>query len=57
MTVPSPAALDLAINYRLATFGAALYPAEPDNLTDRILTQARYYLGTPYRRDGSFQSK
>jgi hypothetical protein len=30
--------------------------SEPDNLTDRTLTQARYYLGTPYRRGGSLQT-
>ena len=30
--------------------------SEPDNLADRILTQARYYLGTPYRRGGSLQT-
>lgn len=29
---------------------------EPDNLTNRTLTQARYYLGTPYRRGGSLQT-
>lgn len=28
----------------------------PDNLTDRALTQARDYLGTPYRRGGSLQT-
>jgi len=28
----------------------------PDNLTDRILTQARSYLGTSYRRGGSLQT-
>jgi len=28
----------------------------PDDLTDRILTQARYYLGTPYRRGGSLKT-
>ena len=31
--------------------------SKPDNLTDRTLPQAGYYLGTPYRRGGSFQSK
>ena len=31
--------------------------SEPDNLADRILTQAHYYLGTPYRRGGSLQSE
>jgi hypothetical protein len=31
--------------------------SKPDNLTDRTLTQARGYLGTPYRRGGSLQSK
>ena len=30
--------------------------SEPDNLTDRTLTQARDYLGTPYRRGGSLQT-
>ena len=30
--------------------------SEPDNLTDRILTQARDYLGAPYRRGGSLQT-
>jgi hypothetical protein len=30
--------------------------SEPGNLTDRPLTQARYYLGTPYRRGGSLQT-
>jgi cell wall-associated NlpC family hydrolase len=30
--------------------------SEPDNLTDRTLTQARYYLGTPYRRGGSLRT-
>jgi hypothetical protein len=30
--------------------------SEPGNLTDRTLTQARYYLGTPYRRGGSLQT-
>jgi len=30
--------------------------AEPDNLTDRTLTQVRNYLGTPYRRGGSLQT-
>ena len=30
--------------------------SELDNLMDRTLTQARYYLGTPYRRGGSLQT-
>jgi hypothetical protein len=30
--------------------------SEPDKLTDRILTQARSYLGTPYRRGGSLRT-
>lgn len=28
----------------------------PNNLPDRILTQARHYLGTPYRRGGSLEN-
>ena len=31
--------------------------SEPDNLTDRTLPQARYYLVTPCRRGGSLQSE
>jgi hypothetical protein len=30
--------------------------SKPDNLTDRTLTQARSYLGAPYRRGGSLQT-
>ena len=30
--------------------------SKPDNLADRTLTQARGYLGSPYRRGGSLQS-
>jgi hypothetical protein len=30
--------------------------SEPDNLTDRTLTQARYYLCDPYGRGGSLQT-
>lgn len=30
--------------------------SEPDHLTDRILTQASYYLDTPYRRGGSLKT-
>jgi cell wall-associated NlpC family hydrolase len=30
--------------------------SKPDNLTERTLTQARSYLGTPYRRGGSLQT-
>jgi hypothetical protein len=30
--------------------------SEPSDLTDRTLTQVRYYLGTPYRRGGSLQT-
>ena len=30
--------------------------SEPDNLPDRTLTQARYYLGAAYRRGGSLQT-
>ncbi len=30
--------------------------SKSDNLTDRTLTQARSYIGTPYRRGGSLQS-
>ena len=30
--------------------------SEPGNLTDRVLTQARHYIGAPYRRGASLQT-
>ncbi len=30
--------------------------SEPGNLTDRVLTQARHYIGAPYRRGGSLKT-
>jgi hypothetical protein len=44
LTIVSPPSAPLSI------------PSKPDNLADRTLTQARGYLGSPYRRGGSLQS-